>query len=83
MHYGASCVHGSLEIEADTCRHGRKFHQVSDQGKFAGKLCLGGSKTLSPGMITKAITIDEGCFQKGSMFDDVCFGFEKTDFFCS
>jgi len=44
---------------------------------------LGGSKTLSPEMITKAVTIDEGCFQKGSIFGDVCFGFEKTVLFCS
>ena len=29
-------------------------------------------------MITKAITIDQGCFQKRSMFGDVRFGFEKT-----
>ncbi len=34
-------------------------------------------------MITKAITIDEECFQKGSIFGDVCFGFEKTVLFCS
>ena len=34
-------------------------------------------------MITKAKTIDEGCFQKGSKFGDVRFGFEKTELFCS
>ena len=34
-------------------------------------------------MITKAKTIDEGCFQKRSIFGDVRFGFEKTDLFCS
>ena len=33
-------------------------------------------------MIKKAKTIDEGCFQKGSIFGDVRFGFKKTDLFC-
>ena len=31
-------------------------------------------------MITKAITIDEGCFQKGSIFGDVRFDCEKWIF---
>ena len=34
-------------------------------------------------MIKKTKTIDEGCFQKGSMFGAVRFGFEKTVLFCS
>ena len=34
-------------------------------------------------MIKKAKTIDEGCFQKGSIFGAECFGVEKTDLFCS
>ena len=34
-------------------------------------------------MITKAITIDEECFQKGSIFGNVRFDCEKTDLFCS
>ena len=33
-------------------------------------------------MITKAKTIDEGCFQKGPIFGDVRFGCEKTELFC-
>ena len=83
VHYGASCVHDSLAIQADSCRQSRYFHQVSDQGRYAGKLCLGRSKTLSPGMIKKAKKIDEGCFQKGSIFGGECFGCEKTDLFYS
>ena len=34
-------------------------------------------------MIKKAKTIDEGCFQKGSIFGAVRFGCEKTDLFYS
>ena len=34
-------------------------------------------------MIKKAKTIDEGSFQKGSMFGDVRFDCEKTDLFFS
>ena len=34
-------------------------------------------------MIKKAKTIDEGCFQKGSIFGAVCFGCEKTELFYS
>ena len=34
-------------------------------------------------MIKKAITIDEGRFQKGSLFGDVRFDCEKTDLFYS
>ena len=34
-------------------------------------------------MITKAITIDEECFQNGSMFGAVRFDCYKTDLFCS
>ena len=32
-------------------------------------------------MITKAVTIDEGCFQKRSIFVDVRYGFKKTELF--
>ena len=34
-------------------------------------------------MIKKAKKIDEGCFQKGSIFGAVRFGVEKTDLFYS
>ena len=58
MHHGASCVHDSLAIQADSCRHGRNFHQVSDQERYRLSVSRS-SKNISAQIIddTKKITL--------------------------